>query len=116
MEAACETLSSDASLRAVILTGAAGPPNPSPSLAGLHLGGGCIGLRRRCLAFIVKIHLACKVLRSLPVLVIPSVNGHALAAYLEIMAACYLRICTAGSVFGIPQVKVGIPSVVEAAL
>ena len=44
------------------------------------------------------------------------VNGHALGAGLEIMAACDLRICTAGSVFGMPQVKVGIPSVVEAAL
>jgi enoyl-CoA hydratase/carnithine racemase len=44
------------------------------------------------------------------------VNGHALGAGLEIMAACDPRICTAGSVFGMPQVKVGIPSVVEAAL
>jgi enoyl-CoA hydratase/carnithine racemase len=56
-------------------------------------------------AFIMKIHLACKALRGLPVPVIRRGNGRALGADLEIMAACYLRICTAGSVFGMPQVK-----------
>ena len=64
----------------------------------------------------MKIHLACKALRGLPVPVIACVNGHALGAGLEIMRACDLRICIAGSVFGMPQVKVGILSVVEAAL
>jgi len=67
-------------------------------------------------AFITKIHLACKALRDLPVPVIARVNGYALGAGLEIMAACDLRICTRASVFGMPEVKVGIPSVVEAAL
>ena len=66
--------------------------------------------------FITRIHLACSAIRELPVPVIARVNGYALGAGLEIMAACDLRIATATSTFGMPEVRVGIPSVVEAAL
>ena len=48
--------------------------------------------------------------------VIARVNGYALGAGLEIAAACDLRIASSNAVFGMPEVKVGIPSVVEAAL
>ena len=43
-------------------------------------------------------------------------HGYALGAGLEILAACDLRVATRASVFGMPEVRVGIPSVVEAAL
>ena len=115
--AACDSLSSDSSLRAVILTGAT-----TPSKAVSFIGGADISemvaldSADSARAFIMEIHLACKALRDLPVPVIARVNGHALGAGLEIMAACDLRICTRGSVFGMPEVGVGIPSVVEAAL
>ena len=66
--------------------------------------------------FITRIHLACSAIRELPVPVIARVDGYALGAGLEIMAACDLRIATATSTFGMPEVRVGIPSVVEAAL
>jgi enoyl-CoA hydratase/carnithine racemase len=66
--------------------------------------------------FITRIHLACSAIRELPVPVIARVDGYALGAGLEIMAACDLRIATAASTFAMPEVRVGIPSVVEAAL
>ena len=66
--------------------------------------------------FITRIHLACSAIRELPVPVIARVDGYALGAGLEIMAACDLRIATETSTFGMPEVRVGIPSVVEAAL
>jgi enoyl-CoA hydratase/carnithine racemase len=66
--------------------------------------------------FITRIHLACSAIRELPVPVIARVDGYALGAGLEIMAACDLRIATKTSTFGMPEVRVGIPSVVEAAL
>lgn len=66
--------------------------------------------------FITRIHLACSAIRDLPVPVIGRVDGYALGAGLEIMAACDLRIATKTSTFGMPEVRVGIPSVVEAAL
>lgn len=53
---------------------------------------------------------------TLDVPVIARVNGHALGAGLEVAAACDLRIASAQSRFGMPEVRVGIPSVIEAAL
>ena len=43
-------------------------------------------------------------------------RGYTLGAGLEIAAACDIRIAADGSMFGMPEVKIGIPSVVEAAL
>jgi enoyl-CoA hydratase/carnithine racemase len=114
---ACETLSSDSSLRAVILTGATAPPKAPSFIGGANISEMvALNTADAARAFIMKIHLACKALRDLPIPVIARVNGYALGAGLEIMAACDLRICTRDSVFGMPEVKVGIPSVVEAAL
>jgi enoyl-CoA hydratase len=67
-------------------------------------------------AFIGRIHRCCDSLRSLPVPVIARIKGYALGAGLEIAAACDIRVAAVGAVFGMPEVKVGIPSVVEAAL
>jgi enoyl-CoA hydratase len=67
-------------------------------------------------AFITLVHRACDSLRALPVPVIARINGYALGAGLEVAASCDLRIASANAVFGMPEVKLGIPSVVEAAL
>jgi len=56
------------------------------------------------------------VLRDLPVPVIARVNGFCLGAGLEVMAACDMHIASDNAVFGMPEVKIGLPSVVEAAL
>ena len=66
-------------------------------------------------AFIDHIHHACEALRAIPVPVIAKIDGFCLGAGLEVAAACDLRVATKGGVFGMPEVKVGIPSVVEAA-
>jgi len=66
--------------------------------------------------FITALHRACHSLRSLPVPVIARIEGYALGAGLEIAASCDLRIAAEGAIFGMPEVKVGIPSVIEAAL
>jgi enoyl-CoA hydratase/carnithine racemase len=66
--------------------------------------------------FLTLIHRMCKALRDLPVPVIARVNGFCLGAGLEVMAACDLHIAGDNAVFGMPEVRVGLPSVVEAAL
>jgi len=66
--------------------------------------------------FLILIHRMCKVLRDLPVPVIARVNGFCLGAGLEVMAACDMHIASDNAVFGMPEVKIGVPSVVEAAL
>ena len=66
--------------------------------------------------FLTLIHRMCKELRDLPVPVIARVNGFCLGAGLEVMAACDMHIASENAVFGMPEVKIGLPSVVEAAL
>jgi enoyl-CoA hydratase len=67
-------------------------------------------------AFLTQIHTMCQVLRDLPVPVLARVNGFCLGAGLEVMAACDMHIASDNAVFGMPEVKIGLPSVIEAAL
>ena len=66
--------------------------------------------------FITLVHRCCDAFRRLPVPVIARINGFALGAGLELAAACDLRVASEVSAFGMPEVAIGIPSVVEAAL
>ncbi|HVV62674.1 MAG TPA: enoyl-CoA hydratase [Pseudolabrys sp.] len=66
--------------------------------------------------FITLVHRTSDCLRRFPVPVIARIDGYALGAGLEVAVSCDLRIATDRSQFGMPEVKVGIPSVVEAAL
>ncbi|WP_158258217.1 enoyl-CoA hydratase [Rhodopila globiformis] len=66
--------------------------------------------------FLTLIHRMCKVLRDLPVPVIARVNGFCLGAGLEVMAACDMHLASDAASFGMPEVRIGLPSVVEAAL
>jgi enoyl-CoA hydratase/carnithine racemase len=67
-------------------------------------------------AFIRGVHALCAALREFPVPVIAAIEGYCLGAGLEIAAACDFRIAARGARFGMPEVRVGVPSVVEAAL
>ena len=107
-----EGLAKDEDLRAVVLTGAGDKA---------FIGGADIFEMARldaahAEAFITLVHRTCDALRALPVPAIARINGYALGAGLEVAAACDLRIASSNAVFGMPEVKVGIPSVVEAAL
>ena len=66
--------------------------------------------------FIEKIHRVCKAIRDLPVPVIAQLHGAVIGAGLEIAASCDLRIAAEGTKFVMPEVRLAIPSVVEAAL
>lgn len=67
-------------------------------------------------AFITRVHHACDAMRRAPVPVIARIQGHVLGAGLEIAASCDIRIASENARFGMPEVRVGLPSVVEAAL
>ena len=66
--------------------------------------------------FIGLVHEACAALRECPLPVIARINGWCLGAGLELAASCDLRIAADSAAFGMPEVRLGIPSVVEAAL
>ena len=66
--------------------------------------------------FITGLHAAIDAVRRCPVPVIARMHGHCLGGALELVAGCDLRIGDTTVVAGMPEVKVGIPSVIEAAL
>ena len=105
-------------LRAVVLTSQA----PPSGKAAAFIGGADIGTMasisspKSAREFISLIHSFCKSIRQLPVPVIGAANGFCLGAGLEIFASCDLRCATRASIFGMPEVRLGIPSVVEARL
>jgi len=66
--------------------------------------------------FIARLHGCCDAIRAIPVPTIARVNGYTLGGGLEIAAACDVRVAVESAVFGMPEVKLGIPSVIEAAL
>ena len=66
--------------------------------------------------FITRLHGCCDAIRAMPVPTIARINGFTLGGGLEIAASCDVRIAVESAVFGMPEVKLGIPSVIEAAL
>jgi enoyl-CoA hydratase/carnithine racemase len=110
--AAVDGLASDEALRALVITG--GGERAFIGGANIHEMAALDAAGAE--AFISRLQRLCAALRNLPVPVIARVNGYALGAGLEIAAACDLRIASREAVFGMPEVRVGIPSVIEAAL
>jgi enoyl-CoA hydratase/carnithine racemase len=100
------------SIRAVVITGAG--EKAFVSGADLETLGSLDPASAR--EFIGLIHAACAALRDCPLPVIARINGWCLGAGLELAASCDLRIAADNAAFGMPEVRLGIPSVVEAAL
>jgi enoyl-CoA hydratase len=107
-----EALAAVPELRAVVLTGA----GTKAFIGGANILEMASLTAESAEGFITLVHRCCAALRDLPVPVIGRINGYTLGAGLEVAAACDLRVASANAVFGMPEVKVGIPSVVEAAL
>ena len=66
--------------------------------------------------FISALRDLCNTVRHFPVPVIVRLEGHTLGGGLELAMAGDLRIAADNAVVGMPEVKVGIPSVIHAAL
>ncbi|MBM3556178.1 MAG: enoyl-CoA hydratase, partial [Alphaproteobacteria bacterium] len=104
--------------------------NREPDLAAVVLTGagtrsflGGVGLHdmtemdaARAERMISRLHDVCRAIRDCPVPVIARINGHCIGGGLEVAAACDLRIAASNGRYSMPEVKVGIPSVIEAAL
>lgn len=67
-------------------------------------------------AFITRLRELCDAMRAVPVPTIARIPGYCLGAGMELAAACDIRIGTQDSVYGMPEVRVGIPSVIHALL
>jgi enoyl-CoA hydratase/carnithine racemase len=109
---AATALGTDPELRLVIVSGAGG----RAFVGGADIGEIAALDRDTAGSFITSVHRCCDTFRRLPVPVIARIDGYALGAGLELACACDLRVASERSVFGMPEVRIGIPSVVEAAL
>jgi enoyl-CoA hydratase len=109
---AASALSADPELRLAIVAGA----GERAFVGGADIGE-IAGLDRASARdFITLVHQCCDAVHRLPVPVIARIDGYALGAGLELACSCDLRVASERSVFGMPEVRIGIPSVVEAAL
>ena len=107
-----DRLAEDAGLRALVLRGA----GDRAFIGGADIDEMADLDAQSARRFITLVHRCCDAFRRLPVPVIARIHGYVLGAGLEIAAACDFRIAGADARFGMPEVRVGIPSVVEAAL
>jgi enoyl-CoA hydratase/carnithine racemase len=112
LEEAFERLRRRDDLRAVILTGG----GRRAFVGGADIGEMATLEPPTARRFITRLHGICQTIRELPVPVVARIDGYCLGAGLEIAACCDLRLAATGARFGMPEVRVGIPSVIEAAV
>ena len=105
-------LSADDGLRALVVTGAGG----KAFIGGANVDEMAAADREGARDFITLVHRTCDAVRRVPVPTIARIEGYTLGAGLEFAAACDIRIASDGSTFAMPEVRLGIPSVVEAVL
>ena len=108
---AFERLAHEADLRVIVLTGAGRAFQAGMDvnvLRGLDVAS--------AKALISSLHAAIAAVHAAPVPVIGRINGAALGAGFELAIACDIRIAVSDAPLGLPEVQVGVPSVIEAAL
>jgi enoyl-CoA hydratase/carnithine racemase len=105
-------LGGDEALRAVVLTGA----GDRAFIGGADLRELASLDPDSARLFITRLHQACRAIRDCPAPVIGRIGGFCLGAGLEIAASCDFRAAADGAQLGMPEVQMGIPSVIEAAL
>jgi len=72
--------------------------------------------QRAAEAFITRLRDLCEAVRAFPAPVVARMPGWCLGGGLEVAAACDIRVAAHDARFGMPEVRVGIPSVIHAAL
>jgi enoyl-CoA hydratase/carnithine racemase len=112
LTATMRSLGADDDLRAVVITGE-GNKAFSGGVNVEDLGATTPANAREG---ITRLHRCISAVRECPVPVIARVNGYCIGGALELAAACDLRIAVDHARFGMPEVRLGIPSVIEAAL
>jgi enoyl-CoA hydratase/carnithine racemase len=107
-----EHLSKEESLRAVIVRGA----SERSMIGGADIKEMAKLDQAGAETFISGLRDLCEAARACPVPVIARLPGYCLGGGLEFAAACDFRIAAHDAKFAMPEVKVGIPSVIQAAL
>jgi enoyl-CoA hydratase len=107
-----EQLAADRQIRALVLAG----ESPKSMIGGADIKEMARLNQDSAEKFITGLRDLCEAVRKFPAPVIARLPGWCLGGGLEIAAACDFRIAGYDARFGMPEVRVGIPSVIHAAL
>lgn len=99
-------------VRAVVLAGAGG----RAFSAGMDVAEFLALDQRTARDFITALRDLIHTVRTLPATTICAIDGHCLGGAFELALACDIRVVTTRSTYGLPEIKLGIPSVIDAAL
>jgi enoyl-CoA hydratase/carnithine racemase len=109
---AFRTVSQDSDVRVVVLRGA----GEKAFIGGADINEMVTLDQSSAEVFIRRLAGLCEAIRACPVPVIARLAGWCLGGGLEVAMSCDLRIAESGAKFGMPEVAVGIPSVIHSAL
>ena len=112
LAAAFRKLAKDKNLRVAVLTGA----GERSFMAGADLAEMKDLTPTQAHQVHAWVHHACAAIRALPVPVVARINGYCFGAGMELAASCDMRIGVTTAKFGMPEVRFGIPSGMEACL
>lgn len=112
MTLALKELSADGNLRAVILRSA----HDRAFSAGADIYEMADLDEAGATAFITHLFELCQATRQCPVPVIARVSGWCLGGGLQLAASCDIRLASTGSRFGMPEVRLGMASLIHSAL
>jgi enoyl-CoA hydratase len=99
-------------VRAIVFTGS----GQAAFSAGMNLEAFAGLTPDRARALITDLAQVMGAIRHSPVVTVAAVNGYCLGAAFELALACDLRVVAGSASFGLPEIKVGLPSVIDAAL
>jgi enoyl-CoA hydratase/carnithine racemase len=111
LRACFEGLARDGSVRVAVIAGAGRAFTAGMNVRVLH----DLDVAR-AKTLITLVHEAIHAVHEAPFPVIAEVQGACLGAGFELAMACDLRVAADTASFGLPEVRVGVPSVIEAAL
>lgn len=112
VRAGLEQLATDASIRVLVLAGQSG----KSLIGGADIKEMATLDQASAEAFITRLARLCEAVRAFPAPVVARMPGWCLGGGLEVAAACDIRVAAHDAKFGMPEVRVGIPSVIHAAL
>lgn len=111
IKAAFDELREDPRVRAAALTGSG-----RVTTAGMQLQFLRDLTAREAKAFIAMLHEAIHAVHEAPFPTVCMMNGHCLGGGFELAMACDMRTAATDALMGLPEIRVGVPSVIEAAL
>ncbi|PWA04978.1 hypothetical protein DCC39_18465 [Pueribacillus theae] len=107
-----EEISKDESIRSVVFTG----KGEKAFSAGMHVNEFNHLTPQKAYQLISELKRVCELIRTIPQVVIMAINGHCIGGAMEMAMAADIRVASKNAVFSMPEINLGIPSVLDSVL